>query len=137
MPTTYKGLLRYHGSQHDSHTCCHLPMHSAICCLFFKFPSSLSLTLNLFLCQYTASGKSLPKVELADDMCAVCGQRIILSTADSPEPTERTYRLSCHHLYPSCSEFCSKSSTERIIKQLNSWLLLVALVTCVTPGNAM
>jgi len=103
VPTTYKGLLRYHGSQHDSHTCCHLPMPSAICCLFFKFPSSLSLTLNLFLCQYTASGKSLPKVELADDMCAVCGQRIILSTADSPEPTERTYRLSCHHLF---HEFC-------------------------------
>ena len=33
-------------------------------------------------------------------MCAVCGQRILLPTADSPEPTERTYRLSCNHLYP-------------------------------------
>ena len=57
------------------------------------------------LLQYTTSGKSLPKVELADDMCAVCGQRIILPTADSPEATERTYRLSCRHLYPSCSLF--------------------------------
>lgn len=33
-------------------------------------------------------------------MCAVCGQRIDLPTADSPEPTERTYRLNCKHLYP-------------------------------------
>ena len=64
-------------------------------CPLFYFSSHFPLVL-----QYTASGKSLPKVELSDDMCAVCGQRILLPTADSPEPTERTYRLSCNHLYP-------------------------------------
>lgn len=52
---------------------------------------------------YTASGKSLPKVELTKDMCAVCGQRIQIPTEDSPEPTERTYRLNCNHLF---HEFC-------------------------------
>ena len=61
--------------------------------------SCLSLSLSLFS-QYTSSGRSLPKVELTKDMCAVCGQRIIVPTADQPDPVERTYRLSCNHLYP-------------------------------------
>ncbi len=49
--------------------------------------------------QYTSSGKGLPKVELTSDMCAVCGQRIILPTEDE-SVAERTYRLTCNHLYP-------------------------------------
>ena len=48
--------------------------------------------------QYTTSGKSLPKVELRSDMCAVCGQRIVLPADDDSEPSERTYRLECKHL---------------------------------------
>jgi len=31
-------------------------------------------------------------------MCAVCGQRIELSTEEGR--SERTYRLNCKHLYP-------------------------------------
>ena len=49
--------------------------------------------------QYTTMGKSLPKVELRSDMCAVCGQRIEAPTEEGRE-TERTYRLTCGHLYP-------------------------------------
>ena len=49
--------------------------------------------------QYTTMGKSLPKVELRADMCAVCGQRIEPPSEDGRE-AERTYRLTCGHLYP-------------------------------------
>ena len=59
----------------------------------------------LFVClfvwlQYTSSGKSLPKVEISDGMCAVCGVRIVQPSADG-KGGEKTYRLSCGHLYPS------------------------------------
>ena len=50
--------------------------------------------------QYTTMGKSLPKVELKSDMCAVCGQRIEAPIEEGKE-AERTYRLTCGHLYPS------------------------------------
>ena len=32
-------------------------------------------------------------------MCAVCGQRIILPTEEGGDKSERTYRLTCGHLY--------------------------------------
>eukprot|EP00731_Ephydatia_muelleri_P031036 Em0022g550a len=51
---------------------------------------------------YTAAGKSLPKVELTSDMCAVCGQRIVSPTEEGVT-YERTYRLNCNHLF---HEFC-------------------------------
>lgn len=54
---------------------------------------------------YTSSGQSLPKIELSHDMCAVCGQRIILPSVDS-EMAERTYKLSCNHLYPLVVVIC-------------------------------
>ena len=55
---------------------------------------------TLTILQYTTMGKSLPKVELRSDMCAVCGQRIEAPIEEGKE-AERTYRLSCGHLYPS------------------------------------
>ena len=51
------------------------------------------------LSQYTSSGESLPKLELTRNMCAVCGQRIVLPSEDR-EVAERTYKLTCNHLYP-------------------------------------
>lgn len=32
-------------------------------------------------------------------MCAVCGQRIVLPSEDR-EVAEKTYKLTCNHLYP-------------------------------------
>ncbi|XP_011405198.2 PREDICTED: RING finger protein 121-like [Amphimedon queenslandica] len=54
---------------------------------------------------YTTGGQSLPKIELASNMCAVCGQRIVLPTEDESNSgkIERTYRLGCGHLF---HEFC-------------------------------
>ena len=100
-----RAVCRLHGCKNDCKSTC-LPFNSSL-----PFQSMLKAGKGPekgpvlsshppLVLQYTASGKSLPKVELADDMCAVCGQRILLPTADSPEPTERTYRLSCNHLYP-------------------------------------
>lgn len=51
---------------------------------------------------YTTTGQSLPKVQLSTDKCAVCGQQIILPSTEGGE-TERTYRLTCGHLF---HEFC-------------------------------
>lgn len=47
---------------------------------------------------YSVSG--MPTRSLADNICAVCGQRIIVEL-DEEGLIENTYQLSCNHVYPS------------------------------------
>lgn len=76
--------------------------------------------------QYTATGKSLPNVELTGDMCAVCGQRIELPTAEGGK-TERTYRLACNHLYPPLPlHEQTGMSMRRVAAEVNNGFLVVA-----------
>ena len=67
------------------------------------FSILLYISVYSYIFQYTTGGQSLPKLELAANMCAVCGQRIVLPTEDESNSgkVERTYRLGCGHLYPS------------------------------------
>jgi len=48
---------------------------------------------------YTSTG--LPSRKLEPGVCAVCGNKIIvLDNADAI--VEKTYKLTCDHMYPSC-----------------------------------
>lgn len=53
-----------------------------------------------FFCgfQYTSKG-GLPSRSLETNICAVCGQELVLQLDDDDGP-EKTYKLSCGHLYP-------------------------------------
>jgi len=52
----------------------------------------------VWLQYYTSSG--LPSRKLEPDVCAVCGNKIIvLDNADAI--VEKTYKLTCDHVYPS------------------------------------
>lgn len=56
----------------------------------------------LFLFQYySASG--MPTKHLSDNICAVCGQPILVDVSEEGI-IENTYRLSCNHVYPSVSD---------------------------------
>ena len=46
---------------------------------------------------YRVSG--MPTRSLSDNICAICGQKIIV-VLDEEEPIENTYQLSCKHVYP-------------------------------------
>ena len=46
---------------------------------------------------YTSSG--LPGRKLDPNICSVCGNRIIVYE-DEDEVVEKTYKLSCDHVYP-------------------------------------
>ena len=58
-----------------------------------------------FVCdfvQYTSKG-GLPSRSLETNICAVCGQHLVLSSNDDDDDDngpEKTYKLSCGHLYP-------------------------------------
>lgn len=56
-------------------------------CLFFAFQ------------YYSASG--MPTKHLSDNICAVCGQPILVDVSEEGI-IENTYRLSCNHVYPFC-----------------------------------
>lgn len=50
----------------------------------------------------------MPTKHLSDDICAVCGQPILVDVSEEGI-IENTYRLSCNHVYPSLSDtdtFC-------------------------------
>ncbi|XP_068703457.1 E3 ubiquitin ligase Rnf121-like [Montipora foliosa] len=51
---------------------------------------------------YTSKG-GLPSRSLETNICAVCGQELLLQQADDDDAAERTYKLSCGHLF---HEFC-------------------------------
>lgn len=55
-------------------------------------------TVFLFLQYYSASG--MPTKHLSDNICAVCGQPILVDVSEEGI-IENTYRLSCNHVYPS------------------------------------
>lgn len=50
---------------------------------------------------YSASG--MPTKHLSDNICAVCGQPILVDVSEEGI-IENTYRLSCNHVYPSCHQ---------------------------------
>lgn len=67
---------------------------------------SVSLAALFFLPQYySASG--MPTKHLSDDICAVCGQPILVDVSEEGI-IENTYRLTCNHVYPSCRDKTSK-----------------------------
>ncbi|KAJ8782472.1 hypothetical protein J1605_010180 [Eschrichtius robustus] len=41
----------------------------------------------------------MPTGSLSDNICAICGQKIIV-VLDEEGPIENTYQLSCKHVYP-------------------------------------
>lgn len=43
----------------------------------------------------------MPTKHLSDNICAVCGQPILVDVSEEGI-IENTYRLSCNHVYPSC-----------------------------------
>jgi len=49
------------------------------------------------------SETGLPKRNLESNICAVCGQTLILHSTTDDEAPEKTYKLSCGHLF---HEFC-------------------------------
>ncbi|KAM9086087.1 LOW QUALITY PROTEIN: RING finger protein 175 [Megaptera novaeangliae] len=51
---------------------------------------------------YTVSG--MPTRSLSDNICAICGQKIIV-VLDEEGPIENTYQLSCKHVF---HEFCNR-----------------------------
>ena len=57
----------------------------------------LQFNLSVILMQYTTGGvkDSLPSTELTWNVCAVCEREIITDGSS----VERTYRLTCDHLY--------------------------------------
>lgn len=58
----------------------------------------LNQTLLTFGFQYYNRG-GMPSRSLTDDICAVCGQRILVDVEEEGF-IEDTYQLSCGHLYP-------------------------------------
>ena len=54
----------------------------------------------ILLQYYTES--SLPSKRLASNICAVCGQELVIASMDDieEESPEKSYKLSCGHLYP-------------------------------------
>ncbi|XP_001632498.3 RING finger protein 121 isoform X2 [Nematostella vectensis] len=50
---------------------------------------------------YSTTG--LPSRSLETNICAVCGQHLIINTVDEDEMPEKTYKLSCGHVF---HEFC-------------------------------
>lgn len=44
----------------------------------------------------------MPTKHLSDNICAVCGQPILVDVSEEGI-IENTYRLSCNHVYPSFS----------------------------------
>ena len=51
-----------------------------------------------FAWQYYSVG-GMPTRSLCDDICAVCGQKILVDV-DEEGIIEDTYQLSCNHMYP-------------------------------------
>lgn len=54
--------------------------------------------------QYSSKG-GLPSRSLETNICAVCGQELVLRNEDDDDDNgpEKTYKLSCGHLYPYCT----------------------------------
>lgn len=61
-------------------------------------PSVCLLTSSVFSRQYYNRG-GMPSRSLTDDICAVCGQGILVEVEEEGL-IEDTYRLSCGHMYP-------------------------------------
>lgn len=49
----------------------------------------------------------MPTKHLSDDICAVCGQPILVDVSEEGI-IENTYRLTCNHVYPSLRDSTSK-----------------------------
>lgn len=82
-------------------------------------PRSVSFHIVFVVCfflpqYYSASG--MPTKHLSDDICAVCGQPILVDVSEEGI-IENTYRLTCNHVYPSCrhktSKYCLSSERGR------------------------
>lgn len=52
----------------------------------------------------------MPTKHLSDNICAVCGQPILVDVSEEGI-IENTYRLSCNHVYPSCETYIHASVT--------------------------
>lgn len=50
----------------------------------------------------------MPTKHLSDNICAVCGQPILVDVSEEGI-IENTYRLSCNHVYPSCETYIHAS----------------------------
>lgn len=62
------------------------------------------------------SGSGMPTRSLSDDICAVCGQKIIVEL-DEEGLIENTYQLSCKHVYPFSREAIWPSSSREMENQ--------------------
>ena len=66
----------------------------------FKVNSYIGYISPCGFVQYTSKG-GLPSRSLETNICAVCGQQLVLrSDEDEDDEPEKTHKLTCGHLYP-------------------------------------
>lgn len=71
-----------------------------------------SLSVTLLCLQYYSKG-GMPSRSLSNDICAVCGQRILVDVEEEGF-IEDTYQLSCGHMYPHTLDpvcYCKRSGS--------------------------
>ena len=83
----------------------------------------------LFTLQYyTTTG--LPSRKLEPGVCAVCGNKLLVTNNDEAI-VEKTYKLSCDHVYPFCSWFKNIYTTYFSVGSSDVLKVFVCVVTCV------